>query len=247
MASVLAWRPGGGARPCPGVARGAASGSPCGSAGSTSTAKMGAARPEAEQPRRREGGERLSRASRLHCSPEIRGLFERGKRKRTVHLDVLLRSFPRIASPPRGAGPEAPAHRGRAQSSEEAASRARPDPDPARAAERGSECGCDGTSPPRGVRSFVCTAQGRDRHRGRPAVFRTVLLAVIRFYRSGISPWLPPACRYTPSCSNYALEAVGRHGPARGGWLTARRLLRCHPWGGSGFDPVPDVHEADKE
>ena len=55
---------------------------------------MGAARPEAEQARRREGGERLSRASRLHCSPEIRGLFERGKRKRTVHLDVFFAASP---------------------------------------------------------------------------------------------------------------------------------------------------------
>ena len=69
---------------------------------------------------------------------------------------------------------------------------------------------------------------------------RTVLLALIRFYRKGVSPWLPPTCRYTPTCSGYALEAVGRYGAARGAWLTVRRLLRCHPWGGSGYDPVPD-------
>jgi putative membrane protein insertion efficiency factor len=71
-------------------------------------------------------------------------------------------------------------------------------------------------------------------------VLRAVVLALIRFYRKGISPWLPPACRYTPTCSGYALEAVGRYGVWRGGWLTVRRLFRCHPWGGSGYDPVPE-------
>jgi putative membrane protein insertion efficiency factor len=65
------------------------------------------------------------------------------------------------------------------------------------------------------------------------------LVKIIRFYKKGISPYLPPACRYTPSCSEYAIEALELHGAARGGWLTARRLGRCHPWGGSGFDPVP--------
>ena len=66
-----------------------------------------------------------------------------------------------------------------------------------------------------------------------------VLLYLIRFYRAAISPMLPPACRYTPSCSAYAEEAVRVHGAWRGGWLAARRLLRCHPFGGSGYDPVP--------
>jgi len=65
------------------------------------------------------------------------------------------------------------------------------------------------------------------------------VLMLIRFYRSGISPYLRPACRYTPSCSAYAEEAVHRHGAARGCWLAVRRLLRCHPWGGTGYDPVP--------
>ena len=72
-------------------------------------------------------------------------------------------------------------------------------------------------------------------------MLRTVVLALIRFYRKAISPWLPPACRYTPTCSGYALEAVTRYGALKGGWLTARRLLRCHPWGGSGYDPVPEL------
>lgn len=67
-----------------------------------------------------------------------------------------------------------------------------------------------------------------------------LLMGMIRFYRNAISPLLPPACRYTPTCSAYALEAVERHGALRGSWLAARRLLRCHPWGGSGYDPVPE-------
>lgn len=50
---------------------------------------------------------------------------------------------------------------------------------------------------------------------------------------------LPPSCRFTPTCSAYALEALQRHGPFKGSYLTIRRLLRCHPWGGSGYDPVP--------
>jgi putative membrane protein insertion efficiency factor len=65
------------------------------------------------------------------------------------------------------------------------------------------------------------------------------LLVVIRGYQKGVSPFLPPSCRYTPTCSEYAAEAIRRHGSARGSWLAARRLLRCHPWGGSGYDPVP--------
>ena len=65
------------------------------------------------------------------------------------------------------------------------------------------------------------------------------LTAPIRVYRAAISPLLPPMCRFTPSCSRYALEAIERHGPVRGVWLGAKRVCRCHPWGGTGFDPVP--------
>lgn len=65
------------------------------------------------------------------------------------------------------------------------------------------------------------------------------MLLLIRLYQRFISPLTPPACRFTPTCSQYGLEAIRRHGPFRGGWLTLRRLLRCHPWGGSGYDPVP--------
>jgi uncharacterized protein len=65
------------------------------------------------------------------------------------------------------------------------------------------------------------------------------LLAVIRFYRTAISPALPPSCRYTPSCSAYAVEAIESHGAGRGSWLALRRLLRCHPFHAGGHDPVP--------
>ena len=65
------------------------------------------------------------------------------------------------------------------------------------------------------------------------------LLALLWIYRSFVSPALPPACRYHPSCSRYAAEAIRLHGPVRGAWLGMRRLLRCHPWAAGGPDPVP--------
>lgn len=66
-----------------------------------------------------------------------------------------------------------------------------------------------------------------------------MLVLPIRFYQRFISPLFPPACRFTPTCSQYAVEALQKHGPLKGLWLAVRRLLRCHPWGGSGYDPVP--------
>jgi uncharacterized protein len=68
---------------------------------------------------------------------------------------------------------------------------------------------------------------------------RLALGGLIRFYQLAISPLLPPACRFLPTCSDYAAEAVHRHGACAGLALALRRLLRCHPWGGSGYDPVP--------
>lgn len=72
----------------------------------------------------------------------------------------------------------------------------------------------------------------------RMALRRAVILP-IRLYQLCLSPLLPPSCRFVPTCSAYAIEAITRHGLLRGGWLTLRRLARCHPWGGSGYDPVP--------
>ncbi len=66
-----------------------------------------------------------------------------------------------------------------------------------------------------------------------------VLAGFVRAYRLLVSPLLGPNCRYCPSCSEYAIEALHRHGALRGGWLALRRCARCHPWGGSGYDPVP--------
>lgn len=65
------------------------------------------------------------------------------------------------------------------------------------------------------------------------------LLVLIRFYQWFISPFFMGACRFAPSCSHYGFEAIATHGPLLGAWLTVKRLLRCRPWGGSGFDPVP--------
>lgn len=62
---------------------------------------------------------------------------------------------------------------------------------------------------------------------------------MVKFYQGAISPHTPPSCRFTPTCSQYAIEAVRRYGAAKGGWLALKRLARCHPWGGSGYDPVP--------
>ncbi len=67
----------------------------------------------------------------------------------------------------------------------------------------------------------------------------TLLLIPIFFYQKCISPMFPPCCRYTPTCSQYAVEAIRKHGPFKGLYLAIRRILRCHPWGGSGYDPVP--------
>jgi putative membrane protein insertion efficiency factor len=71
------------------------------------------------------------------------------------------------------------------------------------------------------------------------ALPRQALVGLIRGYQKFISPGLPPACRFYPSCSQYAIEAIARHGALRGSWLAARRLARCHPFHPGGVDPVP--------
>ena len=68
---------------------------------------------------------------------------------------------------------------------------------------------------------------------------RWLILALLGGYKRAISPWLPPLCRYEPTCSVYMAEAVAKHGVCRGCWLGTKRLLRCQPFGGRGFDPVP--------
>lgn len=65
------------------------------------------------------------------------------------------------------------------------------------------------------------------------------LILLIRIYQVTLSPYLGKSCRYTPTCSNYGIEAIGKYGFFKGGWLTFKRILSCNPWGGSGYDPVP--------
>lgn len=68
---------------------------------------------------------------------------------------------------------------------------------------------------------------------------RFLVVALLRFYQKALSPYFPPACRYIPTCSEYAIQAIQKYGLLRGGWLALKRVLRCHPWGGYGYDPVP--------
>jgi uncharacterized protein len=65
------------------------------------------------------------------------------------------------------------------------------------------------------------------------------LIGTVRLYQKTLSPMLRPACRFTPTCSQYAVEALEKYGTIKGSWLASRRISRCHPWGGHGYDPVP--------
>jgi len=70
-------------------------------------------------------------------------------------------------------------------------------------------------------------------------VIEHIVLLPVYFYRVCISPFTPPSCRYLPTCSQYTIEAVKKHGVFKGSWLAIKRIVRCNPWGGSGYDPVP--------
>lgn len=67
----------------------------------------------------------------------------------------------------------------------------------------------------------------------------SIMIGLIKLYQWTLSPLIGRSCRYTPTCSNYGLEAIRKYGPFKGGWLTLKRILSCNPWGGSGYDPVP--------
>lgn len=70
-------------------------------------------------------------------------------------------------------------------------------------------------------------------------IFATILILPIRFYQYCISPLFPPTCRFTPTCSEYAIQAIRKHGALKGLLLAIKRICKCHPWGGKGYDPVP--------
>jgi uncharacterized protein len=74
-------------------------------------------------------------------------------------------------------------------------------------------------------------------------MFKNLFISIIRFYQVVISPIKPPSCRFYPTCSHYGLEAVQRFGALKGGWLTLKRILKCHPFHPGGIDPVPEKEE----
>jgi len=69
-------------------------------------------------------------------------------------------------------------------------------------------------------------------------MLKYLFIGIVKFYQYSISPLKPASCRYVPTCSQYALEALKKYGALKGGWLSLKRIFRCHPWGGSGYDPV---------
>jgi uncharacterized protein len=74
-------------------------------------------------------------------------------------------------------------------------------------------------------------------------MIRHTLILLVRGYQRVLSPLKPPTCRFLPTCSSYTIEALQRHGVVKGGWIATKRICRCHPWGGHGYDPVPGCDE----
>ena len=89
-------------------------------------------------------------------------------------------------------------------------------------------------------------AATEEKRRGRVSVFAWPLIGLVRLYQLTLGHFMGGHCRFHPTCSQYSLEALKTHGAIRGGWLTMRRVLRCHPFGGAGFDPVPAKHETEQ-
>ena len=81
--------------------------------------------------------------------------------------------------------------------------------------------------------------ENKSKTRGRSSPLAWFFVGLVRFYQLVISPLLGPRCRFQPTCSSYALEAITLHGGIKGGWLALKRIAKCHPWGGFGYDPVP--------
>lgn len=93
--------------------------------------------------------------------------------------------------------------------------------------------------PPNAVRVAECSPRGA----GPWWWVNLPFIVLIRLYQVTLSPLMAGQCRFVPTCSRYAVEAFGHHNPARAAWLIGRRVIRCHPWGGSGFDPVPPAND----
>lgn len=147
--------------------------------------------------------------------------------------------FPRRAFESWNGGAASSADGGGAESSEAQAARGTAAGSAAVAGGGRHRAGCGGAGSAGGVRRGVFGIESGDAGVGVRTLWARLVLALIRAYRRLISPLLPPACRFFPSCSAYAEEAVTRWGGFRGSWLAARRLARCHPFGGKGYDPVP--------
>jgi len=92
--------------------------------------------------------------------------------------------------------------------------------------------------PPSGGINEAPPEGGTPNSLGEVLAMRVILISLLKFYQAVISPWLPPSCRFVPTCSEYAREAIERHGAVRGSMMTVRRLLRCHPFHPGGYDPV---------